>query len=585
MSNTSDRMTRDASQPPHPARVARWIIVAACLLSAAERTAAGQAAPHLERRGGATQLIVDGRPFLILGGELSNTAPSSPARMEAAWPVLARMNLNTVLAGASWAQVEPEEGRFDFSSVDSLLDGARRHGLHLVLLWFGSWKNGLSSFAPAWVKRDTERFPRVEVAGGHPLEVLSPLGEAARRADARAFAAFQRHLRAADGGRHTVLMIQLENEVGVLGDSRDRSVAAEAEFGRPVPKPLVAFLEARRGRLRPELRRLWEAAGARAAGRWDEIFGPGPATGEIFMAWQYATYLDEVAAAGKAEYPLPIFTNTWIVQPEDKGPGDYPSGGPEPLVLDIWRAGAPHIDLNAPDIYLPDFSGWCDRFAGDDNPLFVPESRGDAAGVANAFYAIGQRRAIGYSPFGIDEFPRLGALPPDPAQAGSAGVEALPLPRAYALLRQLAPLILRHQAAGTIAAAAVNREHPAATLSLGGYELAVGLRKDRRDPAQSASLGCGMFFAVGPDQFLAAGADIEVTFRPLTAGPPIAGLARVESGSLADGQWRADRILNGDDVVIRYDLAAAAAESQSGSGLRFLGPQPGLQRVELYRYR
>ena len=105
--------------------------------------------------------------------------------------------------------------------------------------------------------------------------------------------------------------------------------------------------------------------------------------------------MDRISAAGKAEYPIPVFTNTWIVQPEDKVPGDYPSGGPELDVRDIWRAGAPHIDINAPDVYLPNFNQWVALFNENGNPLFVPESRGDVGGAANAVYAIGRHASIG----------------------------------------------------------------------------------------------------------------------------------------------------------------------------------------------
>ncbi len=566
-------------------RLPHLTLALALLAAPGTNALADSPAPHLEHRGVATQLVVDGTPYLVLGGELANTASSDLAYMDTVWPRMAQLHLNTVLVGASWALVEPKEGVFDFAGTDALIAGARRQHLRIAFIWFGSWKNSLSNFAPDWVKRDQARFPRVQLPSGRSLEILSALGENARRADAKAFAAFQRHLRAVDSREHTVIMIQLENEVGILGEARDHSAAADAAFAAGVPPALLSSLVARHADLRPELKARWEAAGARPSGTWTEVFGAGEATDELFMAWQYASYLSAVAAAGKAEYALPIFTNTWIVQPEDKLPGDYPSGGPEPHVLDVWKAGAPAIDLNCPDIYLPEFAAWCDRFARPDNPLFVPESRGDAGGVANAFYAIGQRSAIGYSPFGIDNLGRLETLRPDPNRREPTDPDSLPLPKAYALLGTLAPLILEHQAAGTIAAASVTLEHPRATLALNGYELTVELRRNRRNPKEGADLGFGLFFATGPDTFLAAGADIEVSFRPTGTTAEIAGVARAEAGTWADGRWTANRTLNGDDIVIRYDLAQAAADGQSGSGLRFLGANPTLQRVELYRYR
>lgn len=560
-------------------------LAAAAVWASPARAQTDAGVPHLETRGLATQLVVDGHPYLVLGGELANTATSSPEYMRPVWPRLARMNLNTVLAGVSWALLEPAEGQYDFSLVDDALQSARANNLHLILIWFASWKNGISSFAPGWVKADQARFPRAQVQGGRSIEVLSTLGEASREADARAFGALMRHVREVDGARHTVLMIQLENEVGILGDSRDRSPAAEAAFAGAVPAELTSYLSAHADRLRPELAQRWAAAGTRTSGTWREVFGSGSGTDEIFMAWHYARYMDQVAAAGKAEYPLPIFTNTWIVQPEDHGPGDYPSGGPEPQVLDIWHAGAPHIDINGPDIYLPDFTGWAARFHQNGNPLFVPESRGDAQGMANAFYDFGRESGIGYSPFGIDNLGRLSALRPEGSQAPAGRLEDQPLPKAYALLRSLAPLILEAQSKGTITAVSLNAGRQKESLPLGDYIVNFDLRRNFRDPAQIPPFGYGLALALGPDQYLVAGSDIQVTFTARNPGPPIAGLSRVEAGDYVGGKWVPGRVLNGDDILLDYHLAAAAAENQSGSGLKFMGDGPTVQRVWLYRYR
>lgn len=544
--------------------------------------------PHLEKRGAATQLIVHGKPFLVLGGETANTASSDLDYMATVWPRLAKMGLNTALVGVAWDWIEPEEGRFDFTLVDGMLKQAREQHLHVVIVWFGSWKNGLSSFAPAWVKRDQQRFPRVRIAGGRPVEILSVFGEETRKADARAFSALLHHVRDVDA-QHTIIMAQLENEVGVLGDSRDRSPAAEAAFGQAVPEQLLARLNTNGGEttspLSADLAKTWQSAGAKTAGTWTQVFGDTPAADEIFQAWHYARYLDQIAAAGKAELSIPLFTNTWIVQPEDRGPGDFPSGGPEPRVLDVWRLAAPHIDMNCPDIYLPNFAEWCQRFHRADNPLFVPESRGDAGGVANAFYAIGAHSAIGYSPFGIDNVGRLVALRADPGQPAPSEIESMPLPRGYALLRELTPLILAAQSNGTIRAVSLNADHPTEDVTLGGYAVNIELRRNRRNPAQVPALGYAMVFATGKDEFFIAGMDVQVTFKPAPATGEIVSIASAETGRFVNGQWKPSRQMNGDDILLRYDLAAAAAAGLSGSGLRFFGPNPTVQHVALYRYR
>jgi beta-galactosidase GanA len=198
--------------------VLRALTILAGLLLAAPLAAEP---PHLEKRGPATQLVVDGQPFLILGGELGNSSASSREYMRDKWPKLAAMHLNTVLAPVTWETIEPQEGRFDFASVDGLIEDARAHRMHLVLLWFGTWKNSMSSYAPGWVKRDPARFPRTKGADGRAQEIISAGSVEAREADARAFAALMRHVRETDGERHTVLMVQVENEMGFLPFARE----------------------------------------------------------------------------------------------------------------------------------------------------------------------------------------------------------------------------------------------------------------------------------------------------------------------------------------------------------------------------
>jgi hypothetical protein len=558
------------------------IALFALAVTASAQTPAAAPIPHLEKRGAATQLIVDGKPWLALAGETDNTASSDLAYMETAWPKIVKVNVNTVLVGIGWDWVEPEEGKYDFSLVDGLLDGARKHNLRLIFLWFGSWKNGLSSFAPEWVKADQQRFPRARLKNGKPVEVLSTMSEASLNADTRAYAAFMHHLKEADTGRRTVLMIQLENEVGLIGDSRDRSPAAEAAFSRPVPAELLDYLQKNKLALWPELLKLWEAAGGKTAGTWQEVFGKSTATDEIFMAWNYARYLDHMAKAGKAEYPLPVFTNTWLVQPQDQVPGDYPSGCPEPLVIDIWKAGAPAIDINAPDVHLRNFNDWSERFHRANNALFVPESYGDLGGAANAFYGIGQHAGIGYSPFGVNNPEHWAEMRPGTNTPVSNAIEDIPLARAYAVLAQMTPLITDAQAKGTIGAAWLNTQQPRRDIALGDYVVNIDIQRNRRNPVPA--LGYAIVISVGPDEYFVAGRDVQILFTPNTPGPEIAGLARVETGKFVDGKWIPGRRVNGDDVVLEYDQAAAAAKNQSGSGLIFGGDGPTIQHVKLYRY-
>lgn len=353
----------------------RALTIVAALLFAAPAAAE---APHLEKRGQATQLVVDGRPFLILGGELGNSSASSREYMRDKWPRLAAMHLNTVLTPVTWEAIEPREGQFDFAGVDGLIEDARAHQMHLVLLWFGTWKNSTSSYAPAWVKRDPARFPRTKGADGRPQEIVSAHSAAARDADARAFAALMRHVRQVDGERHTVLMAQVENEMGFLPFAK--------EGGN----------------------------------------GPDLAADERATAMAYARYAEAVAAAGKREYPLPLYANGAQGRPGVK-PGDYPSGGPLAHLAKEWRQGAPSLDFIAPDIYFPNFAEIAESYVKAGNPLFVPEANrpSDPHLVANALHSIGALAAIGVSPFDIDNASGADAAriasPGSPARSASPG--------------------------------------------------------------------------------------------------------------------------------------------------------------------
>jgi len=566
--------------------MARWrisILISILTIRVAAALAGGDPSiPHLEQRGQATQLIVDGQPWLIRGGELNNSAATDAQYLNTVWPQLTQLNLNTVLVGIGWGWIEPAEGRFDFTVVDRVLAGARKNQQRVVFLWFGSWKNGVSTFAPTWVKADSTRFPRVRVQSGDAIEMLSPLSAETLGVETRAYVRFLEHLKSVDPQR-TVLMIQLENEVGINSDSRDRSAPADRAFEQPVPAGLMQMLGQHTATLEPDLRRAWVAAGGKNEGNWSAVFGKGLVSDELFMAWTYGRYMGQLAAAGKAVYPLPIFTNSWLARPGTL-PGDYPSGGPQVPNLDVWKAAAPAIDLNCPDISVANFAEIVSAFHRPDNPLFVPEGLGIASGVANAFYAVGAQRGLGYSVFGIDNTVRLIMFPPVMGAQPPQDLAALPLARGYAVLRELAPMILEHQASGAIDAAWLNAGHPSQEITLGGYQIRVDLRRTFWDQKTVTDLGYAIIMSGGENEFYIVGADVQVTFQPQSTGPSIAGLADDEAGHFVNGQWVVDRRLNGDDVMLNYKLADQARLRLSGSGARF-GPEgPTVQRVKLYRY-
>lgn len=527
-----------------------------------------QTIPHLEKRGHATQLIVDGKPFIILGGELHNSSSSSLDYLSPLWQPLKKNNYNTVLAAVTWQLTEPQEGRFDFSLVDGMLKAARENNLKLVLLWFGSWKNGLSHYAPDWVKKDTKRFPRIVLQNGRSTETITALSTDAMNADAKAFAALMHHIKEEDAKDHTVIMMQVENEVGVIGSTRDHSQMANALFAKPVPGELLKGLQKNKNELQPALKKLWEVNGSKTSGNWSTVFGNTASADEAFMAWHYAKYVNTVAQTGKKEYNIPMFVNAWIVQPEDKTPGDYPSGGPQAHVHDIWHIAAPDIDIKAPDIYLPDFTGITSQYHHSWNPLFIPESFNGTAGAANAFYAIGQHNAIGYSPFGIDG--RLN----DSTQ--------VQLAKAYKVLNDLTPEISVAQASNNINAVSLQMSEPLQSFHLGGYLITAGLRKSWSGVLQ-ATKGYGIVIQTGTDEFTIAGSNIDITFIPIAPGPKMAGIASLWEGSYENGVWKNGRLLNGDNIMMSYKLADEAMANRTGTGVHLLA-DPGIFKVKLYRF-
>jgi len=528
----------------------------------------GQENPHLQKAGNATQLIVDGKPYIVLGGELHNSSTSSLEYMDSLWIPLKKMNLNTVLAAVSWELVEPQEGKYDFSLVDGILKGARGQSLKVLILWFGSWKNGLSHYAPVWVKNDYKRFPRVELENGKHTETISALSKEAMKAETKTFCALMRHIKEVDKQQKTVIMLQVENEVGVIGGTRDRSDMANTEFLKSVPSELMNELKTNPTGLELNIKTYWEQAGSKKSGNWIEIFGDNNFADEMFMACHYASYINTIAAAGKSVYDIPMFVNAWIVQPQDKKPGDYPSGGPQSHVLDIWRIAAPAIDIKAPDIYLPDFKGIVAMYHHSWNPLFIPESFSGENGAANSFYAIGKHSGIGYSPFGIDNKVE------NPSKT--------PIAKAYQILGQMIPVITKAQSENAITAVSLNTSDTTQIIKLGGYKLFVSLRKDWNGVPQTEK-GFGLIINKGKDEFIVAGADISIAFVPDSPGPAMAGLASVYEGKYIDGVWHPGRLLNGDDIMLSYKLAEEAAANRTGTGAK-LKSEPGILQIKLYRF-
>ena len=334
----------------------------------------------------------------ILGGELSNSAATSVEDINEVMPRMRALGLNTVLVPAYWELMEPIEGQFDFTLIDSTIDVARREQLHVVFLWFGVWKNSMSCYAPGWFKQDTKRFPRAMTAEGKQMEIASCFSDNVLQADLKAFSALMRHIREKDPQREVVIMMQIENESGMLESARDHSPLAEKAYIKE---------------------------------RWAERYGTDEYADEKFMALSYARYVEHLAKAARETHNMPLYVNA-AMNSRGRRPGEYPSAGPLAHLIDFWHEGAPSIDLLAPDIYDTGFKSWCAQYAMPLRPqdggkvknrLFIPESRCCENSGVRALYAFGEHQALGFSPFAID-------------QASEKETESVT--QAYGLIKQLA---------------------------------------------------------------------------------------------------------------------------------------------------
>ncbi len=534
--------------------------------------------PHIETRNNHHALIVDGRPYLLLGAQINNSS-SWPSTLPAAWAAAESMHVNTVEAPVYWEQMEPTKGTFDFSTVDLLVTQAREHHLHLVLLWFGTWKNGQNHYVPEWIKSDTKTYPRELDAYGKLLDVMSSVSPANMEADRTAFTALMRHLKQLDSADHTVLMIQVENESGSVGSVRDFSPAAQRLFEAPVPAELSRALHLPPGH------------------NWTQTFRAD--ADESFAAYTTARYINSVAAAGKAEYPLPMYCNVWIVYPvhalETRNratPGqEYPSGGPQQPNIAIWKATAPAIDILAPDFYSGDASLFRETLAvyhRADNPVFIPETNTDANFGRYLFYALGSE-ALGFSPFGIDRA--------QPQTVPTEAAPATPAPRPttpsdnYALLNPIASTLAQLSFQGHLQTAVEEKGTARQTLHFSfspgtpTIEAVASFGFPQSDgappPGTSTLQGRVLVAQLGPLEFLVTGFDASVSFHlPNAPGSPSSfaperssptapqtqqlEILRAEEGHYTNGAWQPTRILNGD---------------QTDRGLQFHGSNPPIVRI------
>jgi len=502
---------------------ARRLVLASVVLFAVCLSAAEM--PRLVKKDGRYAFFVDGQPYLILGAQINNSS-SWPAVLPEVWPAIEAMHANTVEAPVYWEQIEPQRDRFDFANVDELVKQARMHHVYLVLLWFGTWKNGRMHYAPEWVKIDPVQYPRVINDRGERLDVLSPNSDANLEADKEAFAALMQHLKQIDGDEHTVIMMQVENESGTLGSVRDFSPAAEKMFQSQVPSNLAQSLH-------------------RHPGTWKDVFGAD--ADETFAAYSVARYINQVAVAGKAEYPLPMYVNNWLKYKPDAVPGmSYPSGGPTYNMLDVWKATAPAIDMIGPDIYNDDADFYREvvgQFHRPDNPTWIPETGIEDSYAKFFFYALGQG-AIGFSPFGVDYTGWTIKDRKPPALHAEN----------YALIAPMDREIARLNFEGKLKTAIEDDNTPRTSIDMGKWHAVVSFglpqwgMENSKAPGTKDHHGRALVAQLSSDEFLVTGIDARVQFELASKESGHTQILRAEEGHYENGDWKFLRLWNGDET-------------------------------------
>ena len=489
--------------------------------------------PKIIEKNGRHSLVVEGKPFFILGAQAHNSS-AWPGMLPQVFTSIHEMHANTLEIPIYWEQVEPTEGNFNFSLIDTLLVQSRKHQVRLVLLWFATWKNGSNLYMPEWMKKNAEKYPNIIGKNGKHVDSPSPNFKATMDADVKAFTAVMGYLKKADQ-QHSVIMVQVENEPGAWGSVRDYSATAQQVFEQAVPAAL----------LKPSVLQELHIDAA-SKGTWKNVFGER--ADEYFQAWSVASFIEKVAAAGKAVYPLPVYVNAALRDPLSNPPAtNYESGGPTDNVIPIWKAVAPSIDLVAPDIYLNGSERILkvlDIYARNDNALFVPEASFTEDKV-KYLYSVLAHGGIGFAPFGVD-------LNGQASNKTLVAQSIQPFAKEYHMASPMMRELAEWSFEGKIQAVVEKEDFAAQQIDLGNWQATISFGGDGRAnaaPINTEPIGKIMIVTINENEFLLIGTKCHITFQGtgINKGKEWQ-YGKVEEGNYENGKFKLLRIQNGDET-------------------------------------
>lgn len=520
--------------------------------------------------------MVKDKEFLSVGGQGHNSSSMNREDLIHTCQAVVTLGGNTVALPVSWESFEPEEGCFRPLIISNVIDTVRSFGLHLVILWFGTWKNGTMEYVPQWIKLDKERFPRTLYANGEYTSVLSCHSDINREAEATAFREFMKVIKECDEETQTVIGVQVDNETGIFAPvQRDFSDQGNSAFYSNVPVEIINY-----GQAHPEskLNKCWKVCGEHTDTTWEQTFGDQAA--ESCAAWHTAKYIDYVAAAGKAVYDIPFTVNVWL----QDGPWgiaglEYPCGGPMYLstALDIWRAACKSIDFIAPDNYSECFDTYrsvCDAYekSSEGWPLFTAESSNLVPNANYMFYAIGEKKAVGHHVFAIEDLVDDNGIPKPRAKA---------FINSFSMIRNVSELIMKYRGTSDML---VFLESPGyrfrhcrfdqwmCSMIAGGPDFAWNAMDFRHlDDAEREfdkrydireEMGRAFIFRTGENEFLMAGHQVRVFFHPAISGSGLLPYSllnsthqassmetlSVEEGMMRDTKFTPLRVRTGDEA-------------------------------------